>query len=211
MFLASLFDRMILNVIVLVVIAAIILFLTRRAYKGHNDLRDKFFKEEMESNHARARDVEPEYFYEADTSALPTTPSAERDIAIKCSKLTMVRFPKKMTNIELKSNYGVSNLEKITGYEENYTRYISTLVTWAEALLEKGQDSDRTDAITILETAVGLGSEFRKSYIYLADYYFEQKNVERLDYLMDRAAEMFMDAGIRMQLTKYIMDKKEEL
>ena len=218
-------SRVAFNVIIILGIAAVVLFLVSRAFRGRYDLRDKYLDEDQKSNAARSRDVEPEYFYTPDLTKLPLrnatdatdiTDATDKTGEIKkkqdqlvsiCDRL-MIRFPKKMTNVELKNAYGVANLEKISGYEENYNQYVAALVEWAEALLENGQEAN---AIKILETTVELGSELRKGYMYLADYYTKKANATGLNFLLDRVAEIFTDEGIKLTLSKYIMDKKESL
>ena len=215
---AGLFDglaqRLALNGAIILAAAIIVTFLIRRAFAGWYNARDKFLEEESKANSARRREVEPEFFYTPRLDFLPLRDNAEGEIekrqnqVRKCAESTMVHFPKKMTNLELKTAYGVANLEKVTGYEENYNRYILSLVEWAEALLKNG---DTEDAVRILEKAVELGSEFRKTYLHLADYYTGQSNADGLNYLLDKAALVFTDEGIKRQLMQYIMDKKESL
>ena len=178
---------------------------------------DKLLQDDMVANFARSRDLEPEYFYTPDLSVLPIRDDAQNDILKKQSQLVgtsnlrMVRFPQKMGNIELKSKYGPANLEKIAGYEENYTRYISALLGWAEALLDHGGRQEKADAIAILENTVLLGSDYRKTYKLLADHYAGIANADGLNHLLDSVASAFEDEGIKRQLTQYIMDKKENL
>ena len=205
LFFGGFIQRVAFNAMLILGAAAVVLYLVNRAFKGRYNLRDKYLQSDQEANTARSRDVEPEYFYAPDLSALP---GKKPEAVIKCAEQTMVYFPKKMTNIELKSAYGVANLEKVTGYEENYNRYISSLVKWADDLLEDGKESD---AISILKTTVELGSEFRKGYMNLADYYTKKADANGLNHLLDRVAAVFTDEGIKLTLTKYIMDKKESL
>ena len=208
------FERVFFNVSLMLVAAAIIWYFSRRAFVGRYVLQDKFLKDEMEANNTRRRDVEPEFYFTPNTSALPLRSDVsgkvaeKQEMVEKCAQLVMLRFPEKRTNLELKNAYGVANLEKVTGYEENYNRYLYVLIQWAEALIEAGE---RRDAIKIFEHTVELGSEYRKSYTHLADYYTEQQNANSLNTLLDNVALQFTDEGIRRQLTQYIMDKKESL
>ena len=206
------FDIMIVNV-GLILLIAIFIFVgikvgSRNRYKKWNE----YLAEDKAANSARRREVEPEFFYKPDLDSLPIKDDAEEKIKAKQEKViklagnTMVRFPEKRTNVELKMAYGVANLEKVTGYEENYQRYISALVEWAEALIEH---NNIEDAVEILEKTVELGSDFRKTYTHLADYYAAKGNSNGLNHLMDRVAELFTDEGIRQRLIEYIMDKKE--
>ena len=215
--LVGFFDRVFFNVALFACIAGIIYFVTSRAFKNRYHLLDELLDADMEANSARRREVEEEYFYAAQIDSLPVRDNAEGDVAKKqehvlnCAQQKMVHFPQKMSNIELKNAYGVANLEKVTGFEENYNRYVMALVDWADALLETGGVNEKADAIAILESTVALGSEFRKTYIHLADYYFEKAKADGLEWLLEKVAELFSDEGIKRQVTQYIMDKKESL
>jgi len=206
------FDTVVFNVLLMLGILGIIYFWTTHKFKNRNRLMDEFLEDEHEANTARRRAVEPEHFFTADTDKLPLSKNAEGDLlakqeqVLKQANLKMVRFPKKMTNLELKQSYGRTNLEIITGYEENYNLYVRSLVNWAEALLENGSTAE---AIAVLETTVDLGSDFRKTYMHLADYYGKKSQPDDLNRLIGRAAEIFEDEGIKQQLLQYIMDKKE--
>jgi len=206
------FDRILFNVILIFGLVGILFLVFRNGFKNRYKLSNKFLEDEMAANTARRREVEPEFYYVPDIDALPVNENAEGDIlkkqshAISCASKTMLHFPKKMSNLELKKAYGVANLEIITGLEENYGRYISALLAWAEALLK--EDAESTSAITILENTVQLGSEFRKSYLLLADYYGKNHSIHGLDHLLERVTEQFEDEGIKRQLLQYIADKK---
>ena len=205
------FDRVIFNVLVMLFVIGSIWLFMRIKFNKRYTLRDQFLEKEREANTARSNKVETEYFFTPDTSVLPFNESAEGDVAeaqskvLRVAEATMIRFPEKRSNLELKSAYGVVNLETVTGYEENYNRYIEALVSWAEALL--GQEN-KEDAVKVLEHTVELGSDYRKTYMHLADYYTDAK---KLDALLDRVAEYFIDEGIKRQIVQYIMDRKERL
>ena len=209
---AGFFEIMIGSLIFMAIVSAILILGprigSRNRYKKWND----YLEEDKAANTARRRDVEPEFFYTPDIDSLPINDDAEEKIkekqekVIRCAENTMVLFPEKRTNIELKKAYGVANLEKVVGYEENYQRYISALIEWAEALIEHNNSED---AAEILEKTVEMGSEFRKTYTHLADYYASKGNSQGLNYLMDKVAELFTDEGIKQRLLQYIMDKKE--
>ena len=213
--LVGFFDRVFFNVAIFASIAGIIYFITKRSFKNRYHLVDKFLDDEMEANTARRREVEEEYFYLPDIESLPVRNDAVGDVAkmqeraLVCARQKMLRFPQKMTNIELKNAYGVANLEKLTGYEENYNRYVMALVNWADALLESGEA--KADAVAILKKTVEMGSEYRKTYLHLADYYLEKSDIEGLNHLLEKVAELFSDEGIKRQVTQYIMDKREKL
>jgi len=203
------------NLILVVGILGIITFLSYRGMRNRYALRDKFLEDEKKANAARARDVEAHFYFKPDLEALPIreTNNAEIDKrqkhVLKRGDLTMLRFPEKMTNLQLKNLYGLANLERIVTYENNYNTYVSALVEWADTLLSQGGEQDKADAVLILEETVALDSEFRKTYMHLANYYSETGKYENLNHLIDRVTVLFSDEGIKKSLVQYIMDKRE--
>ncbi|MCL2398163.1 MAG: hypothetical protein FWC91_00280 [Defluviitaleaceae bacterium] len=222
---AVVFDRVVFSMLIILVLSAVMLFFRYKGSRNRYRLRDQFLEEDMEANSTRGREVEKVYYYSPNLTSLPMRDDAEGNVKKKQDRVqqvaqqTMLRFPRKLTNIELKTEYGVANLEKITGYEANYHRYVSALVEWAEALLEQESEQEfkqeqeeqkQKDAIKILEHTVELDSEFRKTYMYLADYYASIANYDGINYLLDQIPERFTDEGIRQQLVQYLMDKKDQ-
>ena len=177
----------------------------------------KLLEDDMNANYTRSRDIEADKFFTPDFSVLPIRSTAKgailqkQEMVIGSASKKMVYFSKQMSNIELKSRYGLATLDKITSYEENYTRYISALISWAEALLDNGGHEQKKDAIAILENTVSLGSDYRKTYKLLADHYVENADVKGLDYLLDGIRSAFRDEGIKRSLLNYITDKQEAI
>jgi hypothetical protein len=203
------------NAAFVLLFAALVLLWSRRNFRSRYKPRDKFIADEREANSARKREVEPEFFYTPDVSMLPFDERAEGQIAKRqekvsvCAAKTMLRFPKKLSNLELKKAYGLANLERITFYEENYGAYVSALAAWAEALLDA--DADNPDAARILEHTVELGSEFRKTYTLLADYYARRGDASALERLGDAADAAFEDGVIKRQLINRITRTLDEV
>ena len=210
------FNRIAFSMLIILLLSAIMLLFRHMGSKNRYRLRDQFLEEDMEANSSRGREVEKVYYYSPNLSTLPLRDDAEEPVKKKQERVqqlaqqTMLRFPRKLTNIELKTEYGVANLEKITGYEANYHRYISALIEWAEVLLEQESEQEKKDAINILEHTSELDSEFRKTYLYLADYYATNANYEGINNLLDQVTKLFTDEGIRQQLVQYLLDKKEQ-
>ena len=196
------------------IVIAVMMFIGN---KRRGNSISRLLEEDMNANYTRSREIEPENFFTPDLSCLPIRDTAtgiilkKQEMVIGSSSKKMVYFSKKMSNIELKSKYGLATFDKITGYEENYTRYISALISWAEALLDDGGYQQKKDAIIILENTVSLGSDYRKTYKLLADYYTGNADVKGLDYLLEGIRSAFRDEGIKRSLINYIMDKKEAI
>lgn len=199
--------QVIVTVGLLVIVILIFTLFLRKGFKGHYNLAERYLEEGREANYARRRDIEPEYFFVPDVSKLPLSEdsSQAQNIVLACSRKKMLRFPEKMTNIALKKAYGVANIELIAEYEENYDQYIKALIDWAETLLEDGENAKATP---ILEEAINLGSEYRKSYWLLVDLYVQAGDAEKLQALLNLVDQrIFADEAIKRTIITYIMEK----
>lgn len=155
-----------------------------------------YLDEEAKANFARKKNIDSSVYVTPDISSLPFKDALDaaqyprliarqKDVKEKAGK-KMVNFETPPTNKELKLRYGMANLENITTFEDNYRKYIHSLLSWAEALLDYGFEND---AALVLEHSISFGSDFRKSYMLLGDIYKKQKNHESLQILCRKAEE----------------------
>jgi len=198
-------------------ILAILLLALRssRHAKQQEEIKRRFLEEEEAANAVRKRDIDPELFYTADLSALPQIAAGDPHQVERSAKRTMIRFEEPISNLELKKQYGLSQMDIIAQYEENFIEYLKALTNWAEELVK---ENNPADAITILETAISLGAEFRNTYKLAADIY--AANIDEtaetaetaIENLLDRAEKNhFSDPSIRRQILEHINKKKDEL
>ncbi len=158
----------------------------RRHEKGLKD----FIKDEMDANTARRHDIESEFFYDPDINDLPIMKQSEiseriysrQNTALKLSERKMIRFPKHMSNRELKLKYGLSNLETITQYEDNLQNFLQALIKWGSELQTAEMLSE---AEAVLNCAIRNHSEYSKNYIMLGEIYNAQNNCSKLQELIN--------------------------
>lgn len=182
--------------------------LSRRHSKKQEEIKARFFEEEEAANSVRKKDIEPELFYTPDLSVLPPLPPDDPHQIERAAKRTMLRFPQPMTNLELKKNYGLAQMDIIAQYEENFSEYLKALTKWGVATATENP----ADALTILETVAALGGEFRDTYKTAADIYAARGDSEKLDALFTRAEEnYFRDPSIKRQILDYIETKREAI
>jgi len=173
--------------------------------KKQAEIRENFLAREEKANAVRRKDIDPNLFFEADLSAFPEIIGDDPFQVLRCSKRVMIRFENPITNLELKELYGLSQMDLIAQYEENFNAYLKSLTKWAASLVEKNS----SDALKILEYVISHGGEFRDSYKIAADIYANNGEQEKLDALLDSAVENhFNDPSIRQQIIDYI-NKKE--
>lgn len=189
-------DRFFLTLIppVLFFLGILIIFQTflRRSTKKSEKNKKAFIEEEREASFVRAKDIEQTKFIKLDIEKLNVLreeeAKTEREIyAYGLQKSVLEKASKPMlhfeqNNLELKKMYGPANLESIILYEENYNSFLNKLNSFSKALA----DADRKkEAIQILEEGIELGLDFSRSFILLADLYYEQNEIDKLKKLYD--------------------------
>ena len=193
------------TLLVLSVVAVFAVFIASGKHaKKKEEMKQRFLATEEAANSVRKKDIDPALFYTADLSALPAIPEGDPHQVQRCAKRVMIRFEKPLTNVELKMQYGLAQMDFIAEYEENFNAYLKALTNWAT-------EAPDTDALKILQLAISLGSEYRDTYKTAADIYSRQGDKYGLDALLAHAEKNhFSDPSIRKQILEYINRKKEE-
>lgn len=181
----------VLSAFVFFVFAAMLFnFIINRRGRQNARTLDRYLAAERTANLARKKTIAPEYFYIPDMRGYPISDAAgpdDADVAkkqaavLKQSKLKMLNFSPPKSNLDIKTEFGYANLELIAGYEENWHRFFTALIDWAEALLHAGR---LTEAEKILENAVNDGCDLTKAFIILADVYYNKKDKANLNALL---------------------------
>ncbi len=91
-----------------------------------------------------------------------------------------------VSNTELKEQYGPANLELLTMYDMNYSRYIRTLHLLAECIYAEHPEQ----AVEIWEYCLSIGTDISGTYSALAKHYTDKQDNERFlklyDYIPDK-------------------------
>ena len=90
------------------------------------------------------------------------------------------------------SNSGVANLEELSEYEENFTRYIALVPVYAQELIDAGQ---KESAIALLELAVAQHADSSPIYSLLAEQYIQNGNSDKVQELMEQAKSIDSISG----------------
>ncbi|MCL2388566.1 MAG: hypothetical protein FWC89_13625 [Defluviitaleaceae bacterium] len=176
--------------------------------RKQEEMNRRFLEEEEAANAVRKKDIDADLYYTANLSALPQLPNPDPHQVERCANRTMIRFAEPISNLELKKQYGLAQMDVIAQYEENFTEYLKSLTKWAMDIAENQQE----DALKIVEEVVTLGGEFRDTYRLAADIYVAKNDHDGLNTLLINATENhFKDPAIRRQVLDYISLKKEEI
>ena len=106
------------------------------------------------------------------------------------------------SNTDLKLEYGVPNFETMTKIGEDFDRLCVLLNSYAKILKEAGLHND---ALEVLEFAVGIGSDISETYTLLADYYRENGQDQKLEFLKSKvsSSEMILKDSILKKIDSY--------
>ena len=195
--------------ILLLISSVVLIIVVAFVSKRHGRLQDaknrRFLEEEQAANMARKQEIEPELFFQADLENLPHVPEDDPHKVLRTSRRTMIRFEVPESNVDLKKRYGVSQLESITLYEENFHDFLKSLGEWAQALHKEGNTEC---ALQVLEYAIELGSEFRGTYKLAADIYAHERDAYALEQLMQMAQNnYFKDPAMQKHVLSYIEER----
>lgn len=105
-----------------------------------------------------------------------------------------------VSNTELKKTYGPANLELLTAYDQNYSRYLRTLQLFAECIYEEYPDK----AAGILEYCISIGTDISGTYHLLGQYYLNRNDTEHFLALYDKIPDK---ASISGRLTVNKLDQ----
>ena len=89
-----------------------------------------------------------------------------------------------ISNTDLKLEYGAPNILVLSEYDQNFTLLASTLALLSQNLLEHGYSSE---ALSLLEYGVAIGSDVRANYELLGKIYADQGRRSEIEALMMKA------------------------
>ena len=161
---------------VFLLICAVVNVMLNRGDKRRRRSMEAFLTKEREANSSRKQDIAGDMFVE---TRVPCEAYVSRDVggvsllnkqqkASEAAETPMLKL--KMTNTEIKLNFGPQNVDVVMLYEENFNKYVRTLLEWAEELAKADM---KKEAVVVLEEAVRIGADNSKVYIVLADLYNE--------------------------------------
>ncbi len=182
-------------VLLILTIGFIIWFQVRMKFNSRGYRRDfeEFLEKERQANMTRRKDIPMEFYITPDTGNLPVKDyshhpglSAKQEQVLKAAKNTMLKFPKPKSNLEIKTEYGVANLEVIINYEENHQAYLRRLLEWAELLKREGYTEDTQK---VLSEAVDFGADNFRTFQLYAETCKDLEDTDRLKQICKRILE----------------------
>ena len=151
-----------------------------------------FWQAESDANATRKKDIANLDYIQLNLSKLPFDNNALDPIKGYQEAIDKLSGGKLLnlngiSNTTVKATYGPANFETLSTYDSNYTKTISTLAKWGEALY---QNENYTDAQSIFEYSIDIGSDIKKVFILLANIYYEERNFPRIESLIMMANQL---------------------
>lgn len=148
-----------------------------------------YLKREETANATRRKDIShlPYIQVPLDTLPLDITLKDEnmQSKIVEYKKIIMDLSGKKMLNLigisntELKEQYGPANLDQLSIYDQNYSKYIRTLSLLANCLITENEKA----AVEISEYCIRTGTDISSTYALLGTYYMKEKRYEDFENL----------------------------
>jgi tetratricopeptide (TPR) repeat protein len=159
----------------------------RKNNQLQNTVEENFWKREQEANFTRRKDISDLDYLTIPLDKIPQNLHTEaEDTLVALSSCQMLNLTGK-TNTDLKLAYGVANLDALSAYDENFTKFVRTVPVYAQELLDAGQPDAAKD---LLELAVSYHADASSIYTMLAELYRESGQTQSIQSLVDSAQEI---------------------
>ena len=169
---------------------------------------EAYWQKEYQSNFARKKEPDDLDYITVDMNRIPMESGcSEEEQALYADLEKILSQPiinlNNMSNADLKLTYGIANFEKISAYDQNYTRLIRIMNRLGNYCFDGGK-TDR--AKQILEYAIELGSDISTTYITLANIYLQEDAIEKIQGLIARIdqSDSLMKETIKSKLLQMI-------
>lgn len=170
------------------IIFLIILNVTIRKNDSRQTKREEdFWEQERAANFARRKDISNLEYLTIPAEKIPHNLHTEaEEILVNLSNCKMLNLAG-ITNTELKLTYGSANLEELSEYDDNFTRFVQAVSAYGTELVEAGQASDARE---LLELAVSYHADAVNIYTTLAKIYQEVGETDKIQDLIRYASEI---------------------
>ena len=191
---------------VLTSVLIFILILHHKISKGKKTRQqeeDAYWEREFSANHVRKGNLndltyimfQAEPFYPVnllDTISCPEFLERNPEIKNILPRFVFLENQKivnlaEYTNTDLKFKYGVANLTLLIQYDTNYSELISLLHSYGSIFAKEGFDSQ---ALSILEYAVSIGTDISATYITCAEIYRKNNQWVKIEWLKKEAEKI---------------------
>ena len=183
----------------------------KRQAKRKKETDDAFWLREKQANSVRRKSLDNLDYIHIPLETFPTHLLNEDSNVMECIEIIESLTSQKIVNLtgysntDLKLEYGTANITELTQYDQNYTVLVRTLQKWADLLLEAGHAKE---AASLMEFAVVTGTDIRRTYYLLADYWVTHGRAEQVDFLISAAGSL--RSSNRDQIVRHLRESYPE-
>ncbi|MCM1106770.1 MAG: hypothetical protein NC355_07495 [Blautia sp.] len=156
----------------------------RRLNRTQADDGHRFWERELAANNTRRQDISTLDYISIPLEKIPQnlhTASEQELVALASEKLLNLAD---QTNTDLKLKYGVANLDALSKYDANFSRFVAVLPVYAEELIDAGQEAAARE---LLEFAVECRADSSKIFTMLSKLYRDAGDTDRQNALLETA------------------------
>lgn len=171
---------------------------------------EEYWQKEHDANFARKKDISDLDYIKIPLDDLPFVQEGDseelrlQNVILKLNETPIINL-NKMSNADIKLQYGVANFELLSSYDQNYLKLIRSLDEWAFYLYE---NQSFAHACQILEYSVSIGSDVSRTYQTLGTIYGEMGQTEKIQSLIDKLqkSDFFMKDSMINHLKKILLE-----
>ncbi|MDD6037537.1 MAG: hypothetical protein PUD20_01870 [bacterium] len=173
----------------------ILIFLGIKRHKADALARqtdEDFWKTEQEANWVRKKNIDDLDYIKIPFDSFPIGKYSD-PVILACEQELKELSGKLICNLngisntQLKLTYGPANLDTLSQCDTNYSTLVSLLANYSEQLFALG---DYTNAETVAEYAVSIGSDVGKTFELLASIYAQTNDTAKLEALQNAARNL---------------------
>lgn len=163
-----------------IIFVIVLNLLLHRKSRTQEEINRNFWEKELASNATRKKDLSQLDYITIPSEKMPPLLHSESEKeCIRLSSRPMLNL-ERFSGTELKTTYGIANLETLSEYENNLSEFTVALHTYTTELIQQGYHKE---AIALLEYAIYQGVESRPLYLVLAKEYKNEQNLTKLQEL----------------------------
>lgn len=173
-----------------------------RQRRRQEDTEQSFWDRESAANSTRRQDISTLNYINIPLEKIPQNlhTDSEKELVSLASE-TLLNLAGQ-TNTDLKLRYGVANLNALSQYDANFSRFVAVLPVYAAELIDAGQAGAARE---LLEFAVECRADSTRIFTMLAELYRKTGEEEKIDGLR-RIAETY--GSISGQMIVQALDRQ---
>ncbi len=189
--------------ILFVIFIFILTYHIKKSNASQREVEEEFWENERNANNTRRKDISQLNYITIPCDKIPLnigSTTEEELIALSNEKILNLTG---YTNTEIKALYGPSNLEILSEYDANFTKFVHLISEYCKELMEHDQTKD---AQFLLEYAISCKADSSGIYSQLAEIYRSNGESDKIEGLLRSAEELNpMSADIiRRKLKDYL-------